>query len=81
MAMVLGSDQDFVNGLSATIRQCTLPATKFIGHCSGSHDKSAPLNQLITYHTNCVSGFDAKMRKMKEVLAAAKGPGSVGLIT
>ena len=53
------------------VRYCTLPVKLFTGHCMGSQFMGKGIFHpwdVITYHTNCVTGLKAKVSNMKKFL-------------
>eukprot|EP01035_Chromulina_nebulosa_P026813 gene26813-35150_t len=53
------------------VRFCTLPVKLFTGHCMGSQFMGKGVFHpwdVITYHTNCVTGLKAKVSNMKKFL-------------
>lgn len=68
------SDQEIMGDYVGKVRFCTLPVKLFTGHCMGSQflGRSIPQpSEVITYHTNCVTGLKAKIANMKQFLNQA----------
>lgn len=70
----LGLEQDFVqNGtLVSKVPFCSLSTSKYTAHCFGSHNRRAPLKDVVSFHTACVRGHDSKRRKMQTFLEFAQ---------
>jgi hypothetical protein len=61
------SDQDIVGDYVCLAKCCTLPTNRFMGHCVWSRDAYGFHDQdMVTFHTNCVSGLTAKMTTIKQ---------------
>jgi hypothetical protein len=58
---VHGNDQDIIGSYAYMVRKCALPATQYMGHCTTSRDNRATAANVVTFHTNCVSGLQRKL--------------------
>lgn len=68
------SDQEIMGDYVGLVRYCTLPVTLFTGHCGGSRHQGGAIprpEEVITYHTNCVTGLKAKVANIKTFLSSA----------
>lgn len=55
-------DQDIVGDYVRLVKYCTLPVNRFMGYCVPSQDANGyDPKQIVTFHTNCVSGMHNKM--------------------
>lgn len=75
-------DQDFMHDhvwrSRATLKHCTLPANKFVGHCEFGRDSFRPTiaKDMITYHTNC-AGSHEKFPLLKNIVEHATRDGGI----
>jgi len=67
-------DQDIVlKYVGPPMARCTLPVSRYVGFCPWSQDARASPKKAITFHTNCVSGLNNKIQKIKQFSARVVG--------
>jgi hypothetical protein len=70
-SIILGTagrlDQDILGDHVHLLRYCTFPVNKFAGKCESSRDPNGRVQDLVTFHANCVSGHQ-KYDEMKNIL-------------
>ena len=59
-------DQDIVGDYVKLVKHCTLPVSRFMGHCLSSQDAAGfAFRQIVTFHPNCVAGLDKKIETIQ----------------
>lgn len=62
--------QDVMGDYVGLLRYCTFPVSRFAGHCESSREPGGTMNDLVTYHANCVSGTH-KYENLRRVVTGA----------
>jgi hypothetical protein len=67
-------DQDIIGDYVRLVRFCTLPTNRFMGHCISSQDQYGySIADMVTFHTNCVAGMEAKINAIRDFAHAYFG--------
>lgn len=67
-------DQDYIIGAAeeAGASRCALPKSHFTGHCPRAHHPSAPMSDVVTYHTHCCGLHDSKLALLERIAYARR---------